>query len=113
MRIVGRDRNEIIGERSGERLAAGVVADLLAEHAAEPLHARAHDLPVQSKWIDHAPDVVDGDKVQDLDLPGRRIDRDMRDGRAIAVGRLRIAKLAVCGETREFGERKLAAVVCY
>src|SRR5438094_8915558 len=33
--IVGRDRNEIVGERSDQRLPAGIVADLLAEHAAE------------------------------------------------------------------------------
>ena len=71
-----------------QQLTVPVVDDLLAEHAAEALNGRANDLTVQGQRVDHPPDIVDHDIVQDLDMARSRIDGDVRDGGAIGVGRL-------------------------
>ena len=87
VRIVGRERHQVVGERGDQQLAVLVVGDLLGEDAAEPLHRRADHLPVQRLRIDDAADVVDHDVVEHLDTAGARIDRDMGDRGAVGVGR--------------------------
>ena len=83
---VGRQRHEIIGERGIEHLRVAVVHDLVEEHAAEPLHQRADRLAVDDVRVDRDADVLDRDIVENIDVAGARIDRDMAGVRAVAVG---------------------------
>jgi hypothetical protein len=85
---VAGGRQEIVGERAGQQLTLGVVDEMLQERAAETLHDGADRLPVQGERVDDAADVLDRHVVDELDMAGLGVDRDMRGMGAVAVGAL-------------------------
>ena len=95
--IIGRDRDQVIRERGRQQLPVRIVGDLLAEHAAQALHRGADHLAVQCHRVDDAADIVDHDIVDDLDMAGLGIDRDMGDRGAVGVGRLGIVRERAVG----------------
>ncbi len=60
--------------------------------------------------IHDAADVVHDNVVEHLDAAGARVDRDMRDGGAVGVGRFRIVELAVGGQAGQVRRRHPAAI---
>ena len=77
-------RQQVIGERRGQRLAGRVVGHVLEHCPADPLDHRADRLARNRDRVDDAAHVLDRDIVQDFDRAGFRIDRDL--GRVGAVG---------------------------
>src|ERR1700722_19111787 len=67
---IGRRRHEIIRERRGDHLSGIVVAQMLHERAAEPLQDRTQRLPVRDERVEHAPDILDRNEVDQLDAAG-------------------------------------------
>ena len=104
VREIGRGRHEIIGERAGQELSLLVVDETFEEHAAQPLHDGPQRLPVQGLGIDDAPDILHGDVIDHLDVPGARVDRDVCGVRTVAVGAL-AAREAALGEEAERRKR--------
>ena len=88
---VGRGGEKIIGERAGEELALGVVGEVFQQRAAEPLHDGADGLAVQGQRIDDAADILDGHVVDQRDMAGAGIDRDMGGVGAVGIGALAAA----------------------
>src|SRR5262245_26336641 len=74
VRIVARGRQQIVGKRSGEKLAALVVDEVLEECAAEPLHDRAQRLAVHDERIEDTAEVFHADEINEPDLADARID---------------------------------------
>ncbi len=107
---VARGRQQVIGERAGEQLSFAVIDEVLEKRAAEPLHDRAHGLPVEGRRIDDAADILDGYVVEQRDMAGLGIDRHVRRVRTVAVGAL-VARVGRLGrdacEARE--RQRLAA----
>ena len=64
----------------------GVVLQVLEQRAAEALHHGADRLAIRRERIDHAPDVLDHQVIDELHMAGTRIDRDMRCGSAVGIG---------------------------
>ena len=59
---------------------------MLEQRAAQALHDGADALAVQRQRIDDAADVLDRNIVEQLDLSGLGIDRDMGGMRAVGIG---------------------------
>ena len=83
-----------------------VVHEVLQKRAAEPLHDRAHDLPVQRQRIDDAPGILHRDIIEKLHVPGLGIDRNVGRMRAVAVGALIAGIGAFRRAPREGGKRQ-------
>src|SRR4029078_96773 len=56
------------------------------EYSTEPLHQRADRLAVDDMRIDRDADILDRDIIENVDMAGARIDRDMAGMGAVAVG---------------------------
>ena len=97
-------RQQVIGERGGEKLTLVVVNQVFEQRAAKTLHDRAHGLAVQRQRIDDAADILDRGIVEDGDVAGGGIDRDMRRVRAIGIGAAAVAKGRLGGDAGESGE---------
>ena len=67
IRHLGRARQQIIGERRGERLAILIERHLLIERRADALRRAAIDLTVDDHRVDQHAAVLDDDVVEDLD----------------------------------------------
>ena len=59
---LARRRQQVVEERRRERVAVGVVAEVLEQHAADPLDDATEDLPFHDLRVDH-PSAVLGDDV--------------------------------------------------
>ena len=70
----------------GQRLAVRVERHLLVERGADALRGAAANLAVDDHRIDQRAAVLDHDIVEDLDIAGRRIDRDDGGMRGVAEG---------------------------
>ena len=77
-----RGRHRVIHEAARDELPIGVVDEMLAERAADPLRDRAVHLPFDDHRIDDATGVLHADPATDADDAGRRIDLDDRSLRA-------------------------------
>ena len=88
-----------------------VIHQMLEERAAKALHDRADGLAVQRQRVDDAADILDADIVEQLHMPGLRIDRDMSRMRAVTVGALvaRVGALRGNGLRGQRGQRHRSA----
>ena len=113
MRIIRRQRQQIIRERPHEQRAGGIVDEFLGEDAAKALHGSTHDLTMQGQRVDDTTDVVDDGVIMDLHMPRLGIDADMDATCPIGIGRLPVVELAFAGDSgaRNFGEGDTAAIV--
>ena len=67
---------QVVQERGRQRVAVGVVDEMLVERAADALHDSAGDLPFDHHRIDHHAAVLAHDVAQDADLARARVDLD-------------------------------------
>ena len=77
----------VVHERTGNRLAAGVVADAFHQCLTDALRDPAMQLPGDQHRIDDGAEVIDAGIAHDLHDPGFGIDLDFRDVAAIGKGR--------------------------
>ena len=83
-------RQRVIHERSGDRLAALVVADFLHQRLADALRDAAMQLAFDDHRVDDGAEVADAGVAHDPRHAGVRIDLDFRDMAAIGEGRRRV-----------------------
>ena len=109
---VGRGGEEIIGERAGEELALEVIGEVFEQRATEPLHDGADGLAVQGQRIDDAADIFDGHVIDQRDMAGAGIDRDMGGVGAVGISAVLRRVGAVGGDVvgGERGKRNAGAV---
>jgi ABC transporter transmembrane protein len=88
LRKIGRRRDQVVCQVAGQQLPACVIDEVLEKGATQSLDHAADRLPVQCQRIDDAADILDDETVEQFDIAGPRIDRDMRGGRS--VGFLRV-----------------------
>src|SRR5205807_5373896 len=77
-----RRGHQVVGQRRGQQVAVLVVDRLLEQRLGQALHDPAVDLPLDDERVDLVAAVVDGDVVQQVDLPGLLVDLDDADVRA-------------------------------
>ena len=89
-RNVLRARQGVIHERAGDRLAAGIVADLLHQCLADALRHAAMQLAGDDHRIDYRAEIIDGEIAHDSHDAGLGIDFHFRDMAAIGESGRRI-----------------------
>src|SRR5207248_3834236 len=73
---------------------AFVLAELLIEGAAQPLHDTADQLALDQHWVDGAPDIVSDEIALDRHRAGVAIDPQDGNLNAVGIGHVRRAKPA-------------------
>src|SRR4029077_16898738 len=102
VRKIARQRQEIIGKRRVEDLRVLIIDDVVEEDAAQSLHQGPDRLAMDNIRIDRAADILDRDVIENFDVPGAWINRDMAGMGAVAVGADRGRETALRFEAGKF-----------
>ena len=100
-RELGRRGERVLGERRGDEVAVGVVADLLVQRLADARRHATVLLPLHEGGIDHPSAVVDRHVPQHPHPPRLRVDLHDAHVRAEREGGRALVEVEVRGESRQ------------
>ena len=98
-------RHQVVRQRCVDQLGVVVIDKMVQEHATQPLHDGADRLAVHDGRVDGAAEFFHGDVIQDLDMPGLRVDGAMASMRTLGIGAM--------GDLVDRGQRAIHARVEY
>ena len=91
---IARGWQQIIRERRIQQLGIRIIDHVIEKHSAQALHHRPEGLSVHDCRIDGPADVFHRDIVQDFDVAGPGVDRDMGGMGAVAISAFGVGKRA-------------------
>ena len=92
MRKLAGCRQQIVRQRSGQRLSVPVIPKVLEKSAAKALNDGTENLTVQGRRIDDAADILHGHIIENVDVAAARIDGYVGGVRAVTVCELLLRK---------------------